>query len=428
MTGIVEVNHTTISADELRRICLEEGADDAGFVDLGRDELSLEKNDILRVFRDTKTLISVAMRVNPESVQSPSVSIADHEFSRVCKDLDDVTSGIIKRLNSRGIRGITVPPTFPMDMDRWPGKIWEVSHKTVAIEGGIGHMGISRVIIHPSLGNNIILGTLLIDATLDRYDTPLKENPCIKCGLCVAVCPVGAIHKDGDFDFMSCAMHNYHDLFGGFQEWIEEIVASGNVKKYRSKFTDGETATKWQSITYGHFYRCSYCMAVCPAGSEPLKFYESDKEGYVQNVVKPLKEKREPVYVIAETAAEEKALKNINKSVRYVKNKIRPSSIETFLEGIPLLFNPKKAEGLDLILHFDFSGTEQMQATVSISGSTVTVQEGFNGKADLRVIANSETWVGILNEEISPIRALLKGKLRLKGNPSILGKFKNCIL
>jgi hypothetical protein len=223
-------------------------------------------------------------------------------------------------------------------------------------------------------------------------------------------------------------MHNYHDLFGGFQEWVEEMVASGDVKTYRSKFTDGETATKWQSITYGHFYRCSYCMAVCPAGSEPLKTYESDKKLHVQNVVRPLREKREPLYVIKGTAAEDKALKNANKFIRYVKNKIRPSSVETFLAGIPLLFNPKKAEDLDLTLHFVFSGNEEIQSTVSISGGAVDVKDGLNGKADLRVNANSETWVGILNEEVSPIKSLLTGKLRLKGNPSNLGKFKNCIL
>jgi epoxyqueuosine reductase QueG len=428
MADNVNTDHPRISADELRKICLGEGADDAGFVDIGRDALSMERDDILRVFSGAETLISVAKKVNPESIQSPSVSVADYEFSRTHKDLYDVTGGIIKRLNSLGIRGVTVPPGFPMDLDRWPGKMWEASHKLVAVEGGIGHMGISRIVIHPTFGNHMILDTLLINAKLNKYDSPLEDNPCIECRLCVSVCPVGAIGKDGDFDFMSCAMHNYHDLFGGFQEWVEEMVASGDVKTYRSKFTDGETATKWQSITYGHFYRCSYCMAVCPAGSEPLKTYESDKKLHVQNVVRPLREKREPLYVIKGTAAEDKALKNANKFIRYVKNKIRPSSVETFLAGIPLLFNPKKAEDLDLTLHFVFSGNEEIQSTVSISGGAVDVKDGLNGKADLRVNANSETWVGILNEEVSPIKSLLTGKLRLKGNPSNLGKFKNCIL
>ncbi len=417
-----------ISADDLRRICIEEGADDVGFVEVGREALSGEKGDILRVYGDTRTLISVVKAVNPESIQSPSASVADHEFSKIHKDLYDVTGRIIKRLNASGIRGVAIPPGFPMDMDRWPGKIWEVGHKTVAVEAGMGCMGKSRIVLHPVFGNLIILDTILINATLDRYDGPLKENPCIDCMLCVSVCPVGAIGKNGEFDFMSCAMHNYHDLFGGFQEWVEDVVASKNVRAYRSKVTDAETATKWQSLTYGHFYRCSYCMAVCPAGSKQLGKYQQDKKRHVQNVVNPLKEKREPVYVIGGTRAEERASKNTHKFVRYVKNTIRPASVESFLNGIPLLFNPKKAEGLDLTLHFEFTGKEPGQATVRIVNNAVNVSSGLSGNANLRIRADSDTWVKMLNEEVSPLRALVTGKLKMKGNPSHLAKFKKCVL
>lgn len=422
-----EVAH--ISSEELRAICLEAGAGDVGFVEIGRDALLEERRDLLRVYNETETLISIVMAANPESIRSASVSTADYEFARIYKDLSEVTGRIVKRLNAAGIGGVTIPPGFPMDMDRWPGRIWEASHKSVAVEAGVGHMGISRIVIHPVFGNHIILDTVLINARLDRYGSPLKENPCIECGLCVSVCPTGAIRRKGDFDFMSCAMHNYHDLFGGYQEWVEDVVASKDVGAYRSKVTDSETATKWQSLTYGHFYRCSYCMAVCPAGSGPLKKYNQDKERHVRNVLKPLKEKREPVYVIKGTMAEEKAQQNEKKFIRYVRNTIRPSSVESFLQGLPLLFNPRKAGGLALTIHFEFTGRETEQATVEIANSAVRVSAGrLVGHANLRVLADSETWVGILNEEVSPVKALITGKMKLKGNPSHLGKFKQCIL
>jgi epoxyqueuosine reductase QueG len=418
----------TLSADELRAICLEEGADDAGFVEIERQALSPEREDILRIFPGTRTVVSLVRRANREGIRSPSLSVADWEFSKGHAGLSDSACSIIRRLNAAGIRGVAVPPGFPMDMTRWPGKVWEISHKVVAEEAGVGQMGLNRIVIHPKFGNHITLDTVLIDTPLDRYDRPLTESPCIQCGLCISVCPVGAISKDAGVDFMSCAMHNYHELFGGFQEWIEGIVSSGSVRSYRSLFRDHETMSKWQSLTYGHYYRCSYCMAVCPAGEETVEAYRADKKGYVQQCVEPLKSKKEPVYVIKGTRAEKIAAGNKAKDVRYVRNTIRPASIESFLNGVKLLFNPEKAEGLKLTLHFEFTGEEQRSATIAIVDKKVTVQEGLHGSAGLLVRADAGTWVRILNEEVSPLKAMLTGKLRLRGNPANLNKFKSCLV
>jgi epoxyqueuosine reductase QueG len=421
-------NSIPFSAEELRNICISAGADDAGFIEIGREALSSERPDMLRIYPGTRTLVSIVTKANRESIQSPSLAVADQEFSKVYSNISDSARRIVKRLNDSKVRGVVIPSGFPMDMTRWPGKIWEVSHKTLAVEAGLGHMGLHRVLIHPKFGNHIALDTILIDTELDHYDKPLEESPCIKCGLCVAVCPVGAISRDGVLDFMSCAMHNYHELFGGFQEWIEEIVSSRDIKSYRLKFRDSETVVKWQSLTYGHTYRCSYCMAVCPAGEETKNTYLSEKKGYVEEHFQPLKHKAEPVYVISGTRAEKAALKNLSKDVRYVRNTIRPASVKSFLEGTSLLFNPEKARGLSLRLHFAFTGKEEKLATIEISDGRVNIEEGLTGKANLRIQADSETWVRVLNEEISPLGAVFTGKLKLKGNPSYLKKFKSCIL
>jgi epoxyqueuosine reductase QueG len=418
----------SLSIDDLRCICLDAGADDAGFVHINCSGISSEQKEIMRMFPDTKTVVSLVKRANRDSIRSPSLSVADWEFARSYSNVANAASEIIQRLGEKGICGIAVPPGFPMDMTRWPGKIWDISHKTIAEQAGMGRMGINRVVIHPEFGNHITLTTVLIDAGLDRYDKPLDESPCIQCGLCVSVCPVGAINKDKGLDFMSCAMHNYHELFGGFQEWIETIVSSRSINAYRSKFRDSETGSRWQSLTYGHAYRCSYCMAVCPAGKETAKTFLADRKSYVDKFVEPLKAKDEPVYVIAGTRAEKTAAGNRHKEVRYVRNTIRPATIDTFLEGAGLLFNPEKAKGLNLTIHFEFTGNEEKSATITIADGVLTVQQGFTGIADLRVRADSETWIKMLNEEVSLIKALITGRLKLKGNPSHLKKFKGCML
>jgi putative sterol carrier protein len=83
------------------------------------------------------------------------------------------------------------------------------------------------------------------------------------------------------------------------------------------------------------------------------------------------------------------------------------------------LRNPEKAGGLILTLHFVFTGREEKSATISIADRKVTVQEGLHGAASLHVRADSATWVRMLNEEISPLKAMVTGKLRLRGEPVI---------
>jgi len=416
-----------LSAESVRKICLEEGAHAAGFVEIDREELAEERQDALRAYPKAKTLISIIKQTNRDAIRSASLPVVDEEYRAVYGDLGAISKRIISRLNALGVRGVTAPPGFPMDMTRWPGRIWDISHKLVAVEAGLGHMGLHRNVIHPRLGGNVHLNTMLIDAEMDRYDQPLEGNPCINCRLCAVACPVGAIPKDGEFSFMACVTHNYHEMIGGFQDWIEGLAGAKNVKAYRSLFNDAETLMKWQALTLGHQYRCSYCLAVCPAGEEVIEEYKAAKKEYLETIMKPLIDKEEPVYVIADTGAEETAKKNPAKEIRYARNTIRPVSIASFLLGVKLAFVPERAKGLNLTLHFDFPGKENVAATIGISDGRIEVHEGHVGEADLKVTADSETWVKMLNEEVSLFRALITRKLKLRGNPARMKEFKNCI-
>jgi hypothetical protein len=42
-----------------------------------------------------------------------------------------------------------------MAMDSYPGKIWDVSHKIMAVEAGLGHMGANRLVLDPKYGSCI---------------------------------------------------------------------------------------------------------------------------------------------------------------------------------------------------------------------------------------------------------------------------------
>ena len=322
----MEAENGTYSAAAIKKICLNAGADDVGLVDLGRDSLQKEREGILHVYSLTRSIIAVIVANNRENIQSPARYVANEEFHHTGDWISGISREILRRLNHLGIRGVVVNKAWPMAVDRYPGKIWDVSHKIMAVEAGLGHMGMNRLVLHPKYGSCIQLESILVNGVLNEYDQPLEENPCIKCNLCAVVCPTGAIAKDRPFDFMACITHTYRDNYAGFHDWVEAMIKSNDMAEYRSYFDDRETAFMWQSLMFRMSYRCSYCMAVCPAGKEVKPVYLDNKKEYVETVLKPLRDRQERVYVVKGSRAESRARQNPHKEVRIVQGMMRPPS------------------------------------------------------------------------------------------------------
>ena len=381
----------TLDVAWLKQLALDAGADDVGYVSIDRAEIADQKNDIVAALPRTRTLLSFVCRMNRESVRSPARSASNLEFHNTTDHANEVARRIVRALEAAGVAAMNPASGFPMEMDRYPGKIWVVSHKPVAVAAGLGHMGIHRNVIHPRFGNFIILGTVLVGADVAEQTTPLDYNPCLSCKLCVAACPVGAISSDGHFDPAACITHNYREFMGGFTDWVESVAGSGSAKEYRRRVTDSESASVWQSLSFGANYKAAYCLAVCPAGEDVIPPFLADRAEYVSGVVKPLQQKEEPVYVVPGSDAEEyTARKYPHKRLRRVHG-LRPASIRGFLSSLRIVFQRGRAVGLDAVYHLTFTGREPAEATVTIRDQTVTVREGLHGARTAPVTADSDT-------------------------------------
>ena len=417
-----------LDAAWLRQLCLDCGADDAGLVEVNRPALEDQRADILQAFAPTKTLLSFVCRMNREPIRSAARSVANLEFHHTGDHVNEVARKVVARLERLGIRALNPAMGFPMEMDRFSSdKIWVVSHKPVAVAAGLGQMGIHRNVIHPRFGNFILLGTVLIGAEASAYEQPIAYNPCLECKLCVAACPVGAIAPDGHFNFSACYTHNYREFMGGFNDWVEKIADSKNALDYRNKVSDAESASMWQSLSFGPNYKAAYCLSVCPAGEDVIGPYLTDKAAHLREIVRPLQEKQETVYVVPGSDAEEHVARRFPlKTIKRVGNGLRPGTIQRFLSALRLVFQPGKAAKLNAVYHFTFTGKEEKQATITIREGLLRVDDGHQGKADLHVMADSETWLGFLAKERSLLWALLRRKIRIQGSPRLLVAFGKC--
>ncbi|MEL6182866.1 MAG: hypothetical protein AAFS10_28180 [Myxococcota bacterium] len=182
-TGVSEKG--PLGRERLRSMVLAAGADDVGFVSLDRPELDDQRAAIVEAFPRTRTLISFVKRMNREAIRSTTRSLANLEFHHCGDSINAIGREVAQQLEREGVGAVNVTMGFPMEMDRWPGRIWTVSHKPVAVAAGLGQMGIHRNVIHPKFGNFILLGTVLVEVDVADDDQPIDYNPCLECKLWV---------------------------------------------------------------------------------------------------------------------------------------------------------------------------------------------------------------------------------------------------
>jgi epoxyqueuosine reductase QueG len=105
--------------------------------------------------------------------------------------------------------------------------------KLCAYEAGLGTYGRSGLILHPELGNRIVIGAFLTDARLEPDGRLRGFDPCRGCDACVRACPAGAYGADG----------SYHGTWS------------------RNKCE----ATR-EALSSQGYAQCTLCWAICPLG------------------------------------------------------------------------------------------------------------------------------------------------------------------
>ena len=95
-----------LDADHLRRLCLDVGADDVGFVSISRPELD-DHATAFRTYPWTKGLVSFVCRMNREPVRSPARSVSNLEFHHTGDRANEVALRSSPLLKSRDTRRST---------------------------------------------------------------------------------------------------------------------------------------------------------------------------------------------------------------------------------------------------------------------------------------------------------------------------------
>jgi epoxyqueuosine reductase len=77
-----------------------------------------------------------------------------------------------------------------------------LAERALAVRAGLGFVGRNHMLIHPTLGPQVLLGELITTVKLN-VDEPLVGT-CVTCDRCLRACPTGALRADGQFDASRC--------------------------------------------------------------------------------------------------------------------------------------------------------------------------------------------------------------------------------
>ena len=230
------------------------------------DNLAEEhRKKVLTLLPEAKTAVVFVCRHSYTAMASENINILKFDTLTVYENINRISLGLVRFLEDEGFKAMAIPPYLPIEMSKeTSGLIGDVSLRHLAVEAGLGILGLNRLLITKDYGPRVRIGAVLTSANLNP-DKKLEDNFCNNCKLCIKSCPVKAIGEDGILNVRKCAANVLKYGLPTLIRFIPELA--GKSKDEISKIIrDPLFWNIWQTLTLGAFYECFECIKVCPIG------------------------------------------------------------------------------------------------------------------------------------------------------------------
>jgi ribonucleoside-diphosphate reductase beta chain len=117
----------------------------------------------------------------------------------------------------------------------------------------------------------------------------------------------------------------------------------------------------------------------------------------------------------------ERELTPVQQLLAPMRDQVTPDMV---FQGLPVVFNPEAARGVEASFRFDITGDGGGTWTVQVSDGTCTVTEGApDGVPDWRLELDRDTWIGMATGDFIGQEAFLMGRVTLEGDPMAGSRF-----
>lgn len=92
------------------------------------------------------------------------------------------------------------------------------------------------------------------------------------------------------------------------------------------------------------------------------------------------------------------------------------TSVKEVFEKVAGRFNPTAARGLDAVCQFNITGENGGKWYVIVKDGACQVHEGEAESSNVTLTMPAETWLGMVNRQVSGMQAFMTGKLKVSGD------------
>ena len=257
-----------VDSEKVKAVAVDAGVDLVGIASADCIETTPNRCGPRNVLPEAKSVVVFAKRMLVGSIECASDAVSTYQNLALYHELERTSYSLGVYLEKEGYRSATIPAYSPVEMTlETKGFVGVVSLRHVAQAAGLGKIGRSHLLVTPDLGPRIRLGAVVTTANLDP-DSPLDQNSCEDCRLCVNACPVGSLSQPDRTHTGRCVRQILPYGLSNVIAYLTETLDQPT-EKIKASFLKPDFWNLYQSLQMGMQYGCHACMNACPVGMKP---------------------------------------------------------------------------------------------------------------------------------------------------------------